>query len=74
MTTACNWMNRVRRDTKPVLNDGAWIGDRIVSFPSRNKYPITGHEEHFHEYQAEYANAVYIWDREGTGRRVAKKD
>ena len=72
MTTACNWVNRVRREEKPILNDGAWLGGRVISTPSGNRLPITGHEECYHEYHAEYANATYIWDSDGNGRRVAK--
>jgi len=69
MTTACNWENRVRREVRPILNDGAWIGGEVRSTPNGRVLPITGHVMHEHEYIARYERATYIWDTNGTQRR-----
>jgi len=74
MTTACNWENRVRREVRPILNDGAWVGDEVRSTPNGRVLPITGHVMHEHEYIARYERATYIWDTNGTGHRTPRKD
>jgi len=72
MSSACNWENRVRRTPHVILNDGAFLRDEVKSVPNGRVLPITGHVMMDHSYVAEYERATYVWDRDGTGRRIAK--
>lgn len=72
MTTACNWVNRVRRTETPIVSDGKWLGGRVESRKTGEKQPITGHEVESHTYVAEYEKAVYTWDASGNSTRQAR--
>jgi len=72
MTTACNWVNRVRRTEAAIVSDGAWLGGRVESVENGQVLPITGHRMLDHTYTAEYELAVYVWDRDGNGTRRAR--
>lgn len=72
MSTSCNWENRVKRVPHVILHDGAFVRDEVISVPNGQVLPITGHVMHDHSYRAEYEHAVYVWDKDGTGRRFAK--
>jgi hypothetical protein len=82
MTSACNWENRVKRAAPaiigfngklgPIQSDGAFIGDRVESVDINRVLPITEHRMHNHFYIAEYEHATYVWDENGSSRRIAK--
>jgi len=71
MSASCNWENRVRRESKVIVSDGAHLGCRVISTPSGQVYPVTGHVEHHHTMESRYERATYVWDREGSSKRIA---
>ena len=71
MSASCNWENRVRRESKPIISDGAWLGMEVISTPSGNTYPVTHHIEHHHTFESRYERATYVWDRDGNSKRIA---
>jgi hypothetical protein len=82
MTSACNWVNRVKRAAPtilgfngklgPIQSDGAFITDRVESRDTSRVLPITGHRMHNHFYIAEYERATYIWDENGASKRIPR--
>ena len=72
MTSACNWVNRVKRVETPIISDGAFITDRVESRDTGRVLPITGHRMHNHFYIAEYERATYVWDENGASKRIPR--
>lgn len=70
MSASCNWENRVRRESKVIESDGAYLGYEVISTPSGNVYPVTNHVECLHTMEARYEKATYVWDRNGDSTRV----
>ena len=82
MTSSCNWDNRVKRAEPaivgfggklgPIQSDGKLIRMLNESKKTGAKRPVTGHEVEAHTFTAEYEHATYVWDDEGTGRRIPR--